>query len=105
MSSKHGDYLSAAVWTAIAAFSCALVDAMIRDGLWEVYNNVHMGTCGDRCAEKYNFTRQQQDDFAVTSFKRALEAAAKGFFAREIEPVKVKAGKDTIAVTEDETPK
>ena len=78
---------------------------MIRDGLWDVYNNVHMGTCGDRCAEKYNFTRQQQDDFAVTSFKRALEAAAKGFFAREIEPVQVKAGNDTIAVTEDETPK
>src|SRR5215471_13380346 len=64
-----------------------VVDAMIRDGLWDVYSNVHMGTCGDRCAEKYGFTRQQQDDFAIASFKRAI--AAKGSFAEEIEPVEV----------------
>jgi acetyl-CoA C-acetyltransferase len=82
-----------------------LVDAMIRDGLWDVYNNVHMGICGDRCAEKYSFTRQQQDDFAVTSFKRAVEATSKGIFAKEIVPVQVKAGKETIAVAEDESPK
>jgi acetyl-CoA C-acetyltransferase len=82
-----------------------LVDSMIKDGLWDVYNNVHMGTCGDRCAEKFSFTRQQQDDFAVASFKRALEAASKGVFAREIEPVQVKAGRDVITVVEDETPK
>src|SRR6266436_4420521 len=55
-----------------------LIDSMIKDGLWDVYNNVHMGTCGDRCAEKYGFTRQAQDDFAVASFKRAIDAANKG---------------------------
>src|SRR6266436_4926710 len=82
-----------------------LIDSMIRDGLWDVYNNVHMGTCGDRCAEKYNFTRQQQDDFAVASFKRALEAAAKGVFAWEIEPVTVKIDREMFAVAEDESPK
>jgi acetyl-CoA C-acetyltransferase len=82
-----------------------LIDAMIRDGLWDVYNNVHMGLCGDRCAEKFGFTRQQQDDFAVASFKRALEAAANGRFAQEIEPVPVKLGKDTALVAEDENPK
>src|SRR5512133_3229145 len=41
-----------------------MVDSMIRDGLWDVYNNVHMGICGDRCAEKYSFSREQQDNFA-----------------------------------------
>ena len=82
-----------------------LVDAMIRDGLWDVYKNVHMGLCGDRCAEKYGFTRDQQDEFAITSFKRAIEAAQKGAFAREIEPIQVKAGKETISVSEDENPK
>src|SRR5437667_10639897 len=46
-----------------------LVDSMIRDGLWDVYKNVHMGLCGDRCAEKYGFSRLEQDEFAVTSFK------------------------------------
>jgi len=82
-----------------------LVDAMIRDGLWDVYNNVHMGTCGDRCAERYGFTRQQQDDFAVASFKRALDAAGKGIFAREIVPVLVKVGREMVTVAEDETPR
>ena len=82
-----------------------LIDSMIRDGLWDVYNNVHMGTCGDRCAEKFGFTREQQDDFAATSFRRALEASSKGHFAAEIQPVPVKAGKETVGVTEDENPK
>jgi len=82
-----------------------LTDAMIKDGLWDVYNNVHMGICGDKVAAKYQFSRQQQDEFAVTSFKRALEAAGKGIFAKEIEPVQVKTGKETIAVSEDENPK
>src|SRR5262249_50628654 len=82
-----------------------LVDAMIRDGLWDVYKNVHMGICGDRCAEKYGLTREQQDEFAARSFKRALEATQKGIFAREIEPIQVKAGKDMVTVGEDENPK
>jgi len=82
-----------------------VIDSLIRDGLWDVYNKVHMGTCGDRCAEKFGFTRQQQDDFAVASFKRAIEAAGKGLFAQEIAPVQVAAGRETVTVAEDETPK
>jgi acetyl-CoA C-acetyltransferase len=82
-----------------------LIDAMIRDGLWDVYKNVHMGLCGDRCAEKYSFSREQQDDFAAASFKRAIEASRGGAFKDEIEPVSVKAGKEMISVAEDENPK
>jgi len=82
-----------------------VIDSMIRDGLWDVYNKIHMGICGDRCAEKFSFTRQQQDDFAVASFKRAIDAAAKGVFAQEIAPVQVTAGKEMVTVTEDESPK
>jgi len=82
-----------------------LIDAMIKDGLWDVYNNVHMGICGDRCAEKFGFPRPQQDDYAVASFQRAIKAASGGIFAKEIEPVPVKVGKDTVVVAEDETPK
>jgi len=82
-----------------------LIDSMIRDGLWDVYNNMHMGLCGDRCAAKYGFTREQQDEFAVSSFRRAIDAARKGLFAAEIEPIPVKAGKDVLSVTEDENPK
>jgi len=82
-----------------------LVDSMIRDGLWDVYNNAHMGTYGDRCAEKYGLSREQQDEFAVASFKRAIAAATNGVFAEEITPVEIKAGKETVIVKEDENPK
>jgi acetyl-CoA C-acetyltransferase len=81
-----------------------LIDSMIKDGLWDVYNNVHMGTCGDRCAEKYSFTRQEQDDYAVSSFTRALEAARRGSFKKEIEPFATKSGRETVVIAEDETP-
>jgi acetyl-CoA C-acetyltransferase len=79
-----------------------LVDSLIRDGLWDVYNNVHMGTCGDACAKQYQLTRQQQDDFAVASFKRAIEAQRSGAFADEIIAVDAPAGKATVQVTQDE---
>jgi len=82
-----------------------LIDAMIHDGLWDVYHDVHMGICGDRCAEKYGFTRDQQDDFAVASFQRARQAAAEGLFAGEITPVPTKVGKEMVTVAEDETPR
>jgi acetyl-CoA C-acetyltransferase len=82
-----------------------LIDSMIRDGLWDVYNNLHMGTCGDRCAAKYNFTREQQDDFAIASYKRALAAQASGAFAAEIVAVDAPSGKSTMHVTEDDEPK
>jgi len=82
-----------------------LIDSVIKDGLWDVYNNMHMGACGDLCAQAYHFTRDQQDDFAVASFKRALAATACGAFNKEIEPIEVKAGKEKILVREDETPK
>src|SRR5205085_4261890 len=66
------------------------------------HHNTHMGTCGDRCAAKYGFSREEQDEFAVASFQRALPAAAGGIFAEEITPVEVKTAKDTISVDEDE---
>jgi acetyl-CoA C-acetyltransferase len=82
-----------------------LVDSILRDGLTDAYSGIHMGVCGDRCAEKYEFTRQQQDDFAVVSYQRAFAAIARGSFADEIVPVSVHAGKSTVIVAEDEQPK
>ncbi|WP_428939565.1 thiolase family protein [Fontivita pretiosa] len=82
-----------------------LIDSMIRDGLWDVYNNLHMGTCGDRCAARYGFTRQQQDDYAVASFKRALDAMSKGAFNDEMVPIDVASGKTILTVKEDEQPR
>jgi len=82
-----------------------VLDAMILDGLWDVYNNLHMGVFGDRCATKYGITRQDQDDFAVASYQRANAALDDGTFAAEIVPVEAPAGRKTITVAEDEDPR
>src|SRR3954469_19269738 len=81
-----------------------LVDSMLHDGLWDVYGGKHMGTYGDRCAAKFSFSREQQDDFAVTSHARARKAIADGTFAREIVPVEVTIKGKTHVVDTDEGP-
>ncbi len=82
-----------------------LVDGMIHDGLWDPYNNVHMGSCGDLCAKEYKFSREAQDEFAKESFRRALSAQKEGFFDAEIEPVLVPQRKgEPVAVKLDEGP-
>jgi acetyl-CoA C-acetyltransferase len=81
-----------------------IVDSMIHDGLWDVYNNLHMGICADRCAAKYHVSRQDQDDFAVASYTRALAAQRDGAFAREIVPVEISGKKGKTVVALDEGP-
>jgi acetyl-CoA C-acetyltransferase len=81
-----------------------LLDAMIHDGLWDVYNNVHMGTCGDKCSAEYSITREAQDNFAIDSYKRVLAAQEAGNFDNVIVPVDVKTRKATVVVDRDEEP-
>jgi acetyl-CoA C-acetyltransferase len=82
-----------------------IVDGMIFDGLWDPYSNVHMGNCGDKCAAEYKFTREQQDDFAKESFRRALAAQKEGMFDAEIEPAIIPQKKgDPLTVKSDEGP-
>jgi acetyl-CoA C-acetyltransferase len=82
-----------------------LVDSMIRDGLWDVYNNIHMGSCAESCAKDFKFSREQLDEFAINSYKKAIEAQMSGRFKDEIVDVKIKIRKDEITVSEDEEPK
>jgi acetyl-CoA C-acetyltransferase len=82
-----------------------IVDSMIFDGLWDPYDNMHMGNCGDAVAAKYGFTREDQDAFAVESYKRAQAAQKEGRFKEEIVPITVKDRKGEILVEEDEEPK
>lgn len=82
-----------------------LIDSMISDGLWDPYNNVHMGNCAEKCAAKYSFTREQQDAFAIESFKRANAAQKDGKFAAEITPVEIADAKGNVTKVElDEGP-
>jgi acetyl-CoA C-acetyltransferase len=71
----------------------ALVDSMIKDGLWDVYNDFHMGAAAELCAKKFEVSREEQDQFAALSYQRAQAAQRNGDFAREIVPV-VTATKD-----------
>ena len=83
-----------------------LIDGMIHDGLWDPYNDFHMGNAGEICAKEYKFTREAQDDFAKESFRRAVAAQKESRFSDEIAGVPVPQRKgDPIVVTEDEGPK
>jgi acetyl-CoA C-acetyltransferase len=79
-----------------------VVDGMIKDGLWDVYNNYHMGNAGELCAKEMGFTREAQDEVAINSYKRAAAAWEAGNFNDEIVPVTVKTRKGEIVVNEDE---
>ena len=82
-----------------------IIDSMIHDGLWDPYDNLHMGHCGDAVAAKYKFTREDQDKFAADSYERAQAAQQEGRFKEEIIPVTVKTKKGDTLVDEDEEPK
>jgi len=64
-----------------------IIDSMIRDGLWDVYNDFHMGTAAELCAKECDIDRESQDDYAILSYKRALNAQSQGLFKDEITPV------------------
>ena len=80
-----------------------VVDGLVKDGLTDVYNKVHMGVCAEICADEMNFSREAQDQFALTSYERSAQAWKTGKFSEEIVPVEVPQRRgDTIFITEDE---
>lgn len=80
-----------------------LIDGLVKDGLTDVYNRVHMGNCADLCAREKNISREEQDQFAITSYNRAADAWKNGRFNNEVVPVAVPQRKgDPIMVAEDE---
>jgi len=81
-----------------------LLDALIYDGLTDAFSSKHMGVFADRCAEKFGFTKQQQDDFAVRSHTRARKAIETGVSADEIVPVEITVRGKTTTFTTDEGP-
>jgi len=82
-----------------------LVDSLIRDGLWDVYNQFHMGAAGELCARTLKISREEQDAFAATSYQRAQRAQAEEAFRGELTPIAVPAGSGEDFVAEDEEPK
>jgi acetyl-CoA C-acetyltransferase len=82
-----------------------LVDLMIKDALWDAFNNYHMGITAENIAEKYGITREMQDEFAANSQQKCEKAMAEGKFKDEIVPVPVKLKKETILFDTDEGPR
>lgn len=81
-----------------------MTDSMIKDGLWDPYNNFHMGNAAEICVKENNFTREEQDAFAVSSYKKAQSAWEKGVFKNEIAPVVIEGKKGNITIEKDEEP-
>ena len=81
-----------------------VVDGLVNDGLWDIYNNQHMGMCGESCATDFNITREDQDAYAIQSYQRAAAAWEAGKFTDEVAPVTIKGkrGKPDTVISVDE---
>lgn len=83
-----------------------IIDGLVKDGLWDVYNDYHMGSAAELCAVECNVSREEQDAFAIESYKRSQQAQADGKFKHEITPVELKDKKgDVTLFADDEEPK
>lgn len=83
-----------------------LIDGLVKDGLWDVYNDYHMGSAAELCAAECSISREEQDAYAIESYKRAQAAQAGGAFAEELISINCKDRKgETIVISEDEEPK
>ena len=85
-----------------------IVDSMVRDGLWDIYNDYHMGVTGENVAEKYGITREEQDEFAVNSHRKAISAIKECRFRSQVVPVELpskKRGAPPVIFDKDESPR
>ena len=105
-SMSNAPYLSHTMRTGVRMGNVEMKDALILDGLWDVYNQQHMGMCAEACASDYKISRATQDEFALDSTNRAIRAQKEGAFKAEIVGVSVPQKKgEAVLVTEDEGPK
>jgi len=82
-----------------------LVDGVVHDGLWDPYNDQHMGMCAEKCAKDYDISREDQDSYCVESYRRAMEAIEFCYFQNEIVPVEIQQRRgDPLVVDQDEEP-
>ena len=83
-----------------------IIDGLVKDGLWDVYNDYHMGSAAELCAEECHISREEQDTFAIESYHRSQKAQSEGKFSNEITPVELKDKKGDITLfADDEEPK
>lgn len=104
-SMSNAPYFMDKARTGLRMGNAQIIDMMIHDGLWDPYNNCHMGNCGDATAKEFTFSREELDAFAAESYHRALAAQKDGKFDGEIVPVEIPQRKgDPVVVSQDEEP-
>jgi len=105
-SMSNAPYYAKGMRVGVRMGNVEMIDGMIHDGLWDPYDQVHMGICAEACATRHGISRATQDEYALESTRRAIEAQKKGLFQAEIVPVEIegKKGEKTV-VAEDEGPK
>ena len=79
-------------------------DSIVLDGLWDPYNNIHMGSCAESCARDFSFSREELDNFAIQSYNRANEAIKSGRFKDEVYPIKISSKTGEVIIDNDEEP-
>ena len=83
--------------------NATMVDGLVKDGLWDVYKDYHMGSAAELCATECKISREEQDAYALESYRRSKEAYEKGLFKNEISPISIAVkGKDALVISEDE---
>ncbi len=104
-SMSNAPYLLEKGRTGLRMGNGTLVDSMIKDGLWDPYKDTHMGNCAELCVAKYSFTREEQDAFALESYRRAQNASKTCLFSEEIATVELPQKKgDAVKIESDEEP-
>lgn len=103
-SMSQSPYLMPKIREGLRMGNSELIDSMIKDGLWDVYNNFHMGNAAELCVKEYKITREAQDQYSKSSYERALNAQTKNLFNDEIVTVENKSRKETLQVKNDEGP-
>lgn len=84
--------------------SVQMIDSMVKDGLWDPYNNFHMGNAAEICSREFSFSREAQDAFAIDSYKKAQAATTAGHFKNEIAEVTIEGKKGNVVINIDEEP-
>ena len=97
-------YISAKIRGGTRLGHIQLEDTIIKDGLWDPYNNFHMGSAGELCAREYKITREEQDAFAINSYKKAQRAQKEQAFNQEITNIQISSRKNNTIVNTDEEP-
>ena len=104
-SMSNAPYLIEKIRSGIKMGNTQLIDSMIKDGLWDVYNDFHMGNAAELCAKECSIPRQAQDEFSIESYKRAQASTKNGIFKNEIAPITIEKKKgELILIDEDEEP-